>query len=83
MKITDKQVIKTAGYFLARIETEFYRGFFGGNCNHVIALQNKEGETLHLSGKPFYPIGRAGAYSFLISTGDINAPSFTFQKVVH
>ena len=40
-----KQVIKNAGYSLFRVETAKYKGLFGGTCNHVIGLQDKEGKT--------------------------------------
>ena len=76
-----KQVIKNAGYSLYRVETANYKGLFGGTCNHVVVLQDKEGKTLCLSGKPYFPAGRESAFSALIKNGDINAPAFSFQKI--
>lgn len=76
-----KQVIKNAGYSLFRVETSKYKGLFGGTCNHVIGLQDKEGKTLCFSGEPYFPVGKASAFSALIENGDINAPAFSFKKI--
>ena len=81
MKNNHKQIIKNAGYSTSRIETSKYKGLFGGTCNHVVVLQDKEGKTLCLSGKPFVPAGRDSAFSMIISNGDINSPSFKFEKL--
>ena len=74
-------IIKNAGFKTKRINTENFKGVFGGTCNHVIGLFNKNGEILHHDGKPYFPFGRLHAFSALIQSGDINAECFTFKKL--
>lgn len=73
--------IKKAGYKTKRLETQKYKGVFGGTCNHVIALVNQNNEVLHYEGKPYYPAGRLHTYACLIKSGDINAACFSFKKI--
>jgi hypothetical protein len=74
MKAT--QIIKTAGFTTARINTTTFKGVFGGNCNHVVGLFNSKGEVLLLDGKPYFPAGKKSAFAALIQSGDINASAF-------
>jgi len=77
--MTNLQVIKANGFNFKRIETENFKGVFGGTCNHVVALFNAYGEILNYEGKPYYPAGRIKAFVSLIKSGDINAKCFTFK----
>lgn len=73
-------IIKSNGFSTKRIDTQNYKGVFGGTCNHVIALLNKNNEILHYEGEPYFPQGRKQAYASLIKSGDISAPCFSFKK---
>lgn len=77
----ERQIIKNAGFKLVRFESNTFKGPFGGRCNHVIGLQNANGEILHLDGKPYYPCGEKYAFASLIETGDINTVAFEFKKI--
>lgn len=79
--MTNTQVIKANGFSTKRLETSNYKGVFGGNCNHVIALVNSNNEVLHHDGKPYFPQGRNNAFVSLIKSGDINAECFTFKTI--
>jgi hypothetical protein len=76
----NNQVIKSNGFTTKRIESNAYKGVFGGKCNHVVGLFNADGKILCLSGKPYFPAGRKSAFASLILSGDINAPAFSFEK---
>lgn len=74
-------LIKGAGFHTKRVDTNNYKGVFGGTCNHVIGLFNKDGQVLCLDGKPYYPCGRRSAYNRLIETGDIHTEHFSFKEL--
>jgi len=78
--MTNSQIIKRAGFKTVRINTNNFKGVFGGTCNHVVALVNAEAEVLNFEGAPYYPCGRASAFAGLIKSGDISAPCFSFVK---
>lgn len=81
MASQDLKIIKNAGFKIKRFESNSFRGPFGGRCNHVIALENANGEILHLDGKPYYPYGEKNAFACLIETGDIYTEHFTWKKI--
>ena len=78
--MTDLQTIKKAGFKIKRIESD-HKGVFGGKCNHVVALQNEKGETLHFENLPYYPAGRRNAFAALIESGSLNTKYFTFKTL--
>jgi hypothetical protein len=79
--LTNQSVIKAEGLKTKRIDTQNYKGVFGGTCNHVVGLLNSKEEVLHLDGKPYFPCGRAQAFAALIKSGDVYSKFFSFQKI--
>jgi hypothetical protein len=73
------QIFKAAGFTTKRIESNTFKGVFGGSCNHVVALVNSKGEILHLDGNPYFPAGRKDAFASLIISGDIKSSAFTWK----
>lgn len=70
MKKSTIKKIESYGYTVKRIDTGNFRGFWGGNCNHIVVLLNKEGFALSLDGiKPFAPMGKAEGFLFLLENG--------------
>lgn len=70
MKKSILKKIAQFGFTCERIETNLYRGLFGGNCNHVIVLKNSDGKMLSFNGtKPYVPAGREDAFLFLLENG--------------
>jgi len=69
--------INELGFDCKRIETTTYRGFYGGTCNHVVVLTNKEGKMLSLDGKtPYCPIGREDAFLSILQNGGFKNESW-------
>ena len=79
--MTNSQIIKAKGFKTKRINTNNFKGVFGGNCNHVIGLFNANNQILCIDDRPYFPAGKKNAFAALIDSGSINSKSFSFKKI--
>jgi len=72
-------VIKSSGFRTKRIDTNTFKGVFGGNCTFVVGMFNKEDKILCYEGKPYFPCGRLKAFAALIQGDQLAAKCFSFE----